>query len=265
VRLTIIGSGPARPQADTPASGILVEADGTTLLLDCGPGVVGALRRLIDPTTLSAVVIGHMHADHYLDVAPLRYLFPWGERSSRRLPVFLPPGGRARLDALATAISERAGFFDDAFEVSEYSGGVDLAIGGLHVRPFDSQHYVPAWGVEVVDGSARRIVYAGDTGPTDVLVEVARGADLLVCEATLDDPDVDDVVRGHVTADEALEMARQAGVTRTILTHYPSSLRSAISEAIDASGLDVILAAPGVSVELAARNAWPPATPDGPA
>jgi ribonuclease BN (tRNA processing enzyme) len=255
VRLTIIGSGPARPQPDTPASGILVESDGTALLLDCGPGVVGALRRWVDPTSLSAVLVGHMHADHYLDLAPLRYLFPWGERSTRRLPVFLPPGGRARLDALETAISERAGFFDDAFDVSEYAGGDDLSIGSLRVRPFDSQHYVPAWGMEIVDGSARRIVYAGDTGPTDALVEVARGADLLICEATLDDPTVDDVVRGHVTADEALEMARRAGVTRSVLTHYPSSLRSAISDAIDASGLDAVLATPGVSIELPARSA----------
>jgi len=191
VRLTIVGSGPARPQPDTPASGILVEADGTALLLDCGPGVIGALRRWVDPTALSAVFVGHMHADHYLDVAPLRYLFPWGERASRRLPVLLPPGGRARLDALATAISERDGFFDDAFEVSEYAGGVERSIGSLRVRPFNSQHYVPAWGVEILDGASRRIVYAGDTGPTVGLVDVARGADLLVCEATLDDPDVD--------------------------------------------------------------------------
>jgi ribonuclease BN (tRNA processing enzyme) len=109
--------------------------------------------------------------------------------------------------------------------------------------------------MEVVDRSARRIVYAGDTGPTDALVEVAQGADLLVCEATLDDPAFDDVVRGHVTADEALEMARRAGATRTVLTHYPSSLRSAISDAIDASGLDAVLAAPGITIEVPARSA----------
>jgi ribonuclease BN (tRNA processing enzyme) len=196
-----------------------------------------------------------MHADHFLDLAPLRYLFPWGGRAPRRLPVFLPPGGRAQLDALANAISERSGFFDDAFEVAEYAGGVDLSIGTLRVRPFDSQHYVPAWGMEISDGSTGRIVYAGDTGPTDALVAAARGADLLICEATLDDPAYDDVVRGHVTADEALEMARRAGVTRTVLTHYPSSLRSTIAEAVEASGLDAVLAAPGVSVEVPARPA----------
>ena len=63
---------------------------------------VRRLQRLMDPTQLDALVIGHMHADHYLDLVGLRYLFPWGEAAPRPLPVHLPPGGRDRLDALAT-------------------------------------------------------------------------------------------------------------------------------------------------------------------
>ena len=73
-----------------------------------------------DPADLTAVIIGHMHADHFLDLVALRYLFPWAEAAARPLPVYLPPGGRGRLDALATAISERAGFFDASF----YARGV---------------------------------------------------------------------------------------------------------------------------------------------
>ena len=57
---------------------------------------------MLDPRDLTGVIVGHMHADHYLDLAGLRYLFPWGEAAAdSRLPVHLPPGGRARLDALA--------------------------------------------------------------------------------------------------------------------------------------------------------------------
>ena len=93
MRLTILGHGPAPTQPDTPASGILLEAGDTSVLFDCGQGVIRNLQRLLDPRDLSAIVIGHMHADHYLDLAGLRYLFPWGERAVRRLPVHLPPGG----------------------------------------------------------------------------------------------------------------------------------------------------------------------------
>ena len=57
------------------------------------------------PHDLTAIVIGHMHADHFLDLVGLRYLYPWGEPAPNPLPVHLPPGGRERLDALADAVS----------------------------------------------------------------------------------------------------------------------------------------------------------------
>ena len=80
MRLTVIGCGPAAPQADTPASGLLLESGSTAILLDCGYGVIGRLRAVADPVGLTGVVIGHLHADHALDLAALRYLHPWPGR-----------------------------------------------------------------------------------------------------------------------------------------------------------------------------------------
>jgi ribonuclease BN (tRNA processing enzyme) len=228
VRLTVIGCGTARPQPDTPASGLLVESGDTRLLLDCGQGVISRLERRLDPTALSGVIVGHLHADHYIDLVGLRYLYPWGDRIEERLPVHLPPGGRAHLDDLAAAVSERRGFFDDSFEVLDYEPSADLRVGELHVRFLGGLHYVPAWGVEITDPAGTRLVYAGDTGPNEALVEASRGADLFVCEATLPSPNHDDPKRGHVTADEAIDMAEAAGVKRALLTHYPTSLRETI-------------------------------------
>ena len=123
-RLTVLGCSSAPPHEAWPAAGYLIEWDSTAVLLDVGQGVVRRLQRLMDPTHLSAVVIGHMHADHYLDIVGLRYLFPWGEAAPDALPVHLPPGARDRLDALATAVSERPGFFDAAFDAREYDPDV---------------------------------------------------------------------------------------------------------------------------------------------
>ena len=103
----------------------------------------------------------------------------------RPLPVHLPPGGRARLDALATAISERDGFFDTAFDAVEYDPGTPLAIGPLTVRFIRGRHYVPAWGVVVDAPDGSRLAYTGDTGPSDAVVDAVRGADLLLVEAAL--------------------------------------------------------------------------------
>ena len=67
---------------------------------------------MIDPRDLAAVIVGHMHADHYLDLAGLRYLYPWGGAAATRLPVHLPPGGRDRLTALADRDLGAGRFFD---------------------------------------------------------------------------------------------------------------------------------------------------------
>jgi ribonuclease BN (tRNA processing enzyme) len=77
VRLTVVGSGTSQPQAETPASGLLIETETTALLVDCGQGISRELLTIRDPRELDAIVIGHMHADHYIDLVSLRYLLPW--------------------------------------------------------------------------------------------------------------------------------------------------------------------------------------------
>ena len=103
-RVTVIGAGTSAPQPETPASGILVETASTGVLIDCGQGVIRGLMPLRDPRELDAIIVGHLHADHYIDLVSLRYLMPWAGFSGRRVPVLLPPGGRRKLDELASAI-----------------------------------------------------------------------------------------------------------------------------------------------------------------
>ncbi len=237
MRLTVLGCGPAAPQPDTPASGLLVESDATAILLDCGQGVAARLIRRMDPARLSAIIIGHMHADHFIDLSALRYRFAWAGRSDVRVPILLPPGGLTRLSDMAGVISERDGFFDDAFELREYDPTVPESFTDLTVAFVPGRHYVPAWGVSLSGPDGSRIVYAGDTGPNPGLVSLARGAELLVCEATLDSIDDDDQDnRGHLTLDEALEHGREAGVERMLITHYPSAHRAAMTARLDDLG-----------------------------
>jgi len=229
MRLTILGTGTARPLADSAASGILMESDRTAVLFDIGSGIASRLEASIGAARLDGLVVGHMHADHWIDIAPLRYRFPWGERAPRPLPVFLPPGGKAKLDHLAEVISERAGFFEVAFDVHEYASGETIEIGELTVTPHPVGHYVPAWTM-VVDGpGGERIVYGGDMGPNETIVELGRGADLLILESTIESSAFDDPKRGHMTAEEAIEIAVRAGVPRALLVHYPSERRAAIA------------------------------------
>jgi ribonuclease BN (tRNA processing enzyme) len=228
VRLTVVGSGTSQPQPETPASGILVESETTAILVDCGQGVIRELFGIRDPRELDAIIVGHMHADHYIDLVSLRYLLPWEGVAGAHLPVLLPPGGRPRMRELAAAISERPAFFDDAFGILEYDPAHLLHIGDLSISFVQGQHYVPAWGCTITDPDGQRIVISGDTGPNDGLVAAARGADLFVLEATLTDADHDDPRRGHLTPEEAIDMAARAGVPRTVLVHFRANLRDRV-------------------------------------
>jgi len=253
MRLTIIGAGTSAPQPETPASGILVESGSTAVLVDCGQGVIRGLMTHGDPRTLDAIVVGHLHADHYIDLVSLRYLMPWTGFTGRRIPVLLPPGGRARIDQLATAISEREGFFDHTFDIQEYDPQAGADIGDLRLDYIAGRHYVPAWGCLIVDATGARVVISGDTGPNERLVEVAAGADVLVAEATLLDAGDDDLDRGHLTVDEAIDIGVRAGVGRTILVHYRTANVDAIAKATRTRPT-VVAGTPGLAIDVQPRS-----------
>ena len=254
MRLTVIGSGTSQPQVETPASGLLVETDDTAVLVDCGQGIIRELIGVRDPRELDAIVIGHMHADHYIDLVSLRYLLPWEGVASAHIPVLLPPGGKARLDALATAISERPTFFDEAFSILEYDPGHRVHVGDLTLGFVPGQHYVPAWGCLVTGPDGATIAITGDTGPSDGFGIAARGADLVVAEATLADSRFDDPRRGHLTAEEAIAMADAAGARRVVLVHYRAELQEQIDRAC-AARPGAIAGRPGLQLEVTAESA----------
>lgn len=234
--MTVLGCSTAVPDPAWPAAGFLVEWEETAVLLDVGQGVVRRLQKLLDPRRLDAIVVGHMHADHYLDLAGLRYLFSWADRANPRLPVHLPPGGAARLEALAGAISERAGFFDVAFAVDEYAPDQPLAIGPLTLRFKRALHYVPAWGVSIEAPDGSRLVYTGDTGPSDEMAEFACGADLVMVEAALRSAADDDPKRGHLTVEEAIDLAIRSEARSALLVHYAPDRLSELEAACEAAG-----------------------------
>jgi ribonuclease BN (tRNA processing enzyme) len=248
LRLTVLGCSTAAPDPATPTAGFLVEWGGTAVLLDVGQGVIRNLQKVLDPHDLAAIVIGHMHADHYLDIVGLRYLYPWGQPARDPLPIHLPPGGRVRLDALAEAVSERDGFFDTAFTAVEYDPEAALTIGELRLRFVRGRHYVPAWGVVIDAPDGSRIAYTGDTGPSPSVEEGVQDADLLLVECALRWAAHDDEERGHLTPDEAIDLARRADARSAILVHYAPAQKEAIDELCEATGPWVRTAVDGLTV-----------------
>jgi ribonuclease BN (tRNA processing enzyme) len=250
MRLTILGTGSARPVGDSAQSGVLVQSGDTSILFDIGSGIAKQVEARIGATNLDGLFIGHFHADHWIDIGPMRYRFPWAEDAPRKLPVFLPPGGRDKLDHLAAAINERPSFFDPAFDITEYESGQRFQVGPITVVPHAVGHYVPAWSMDITGPDGERIVYAGDMGPSEEIIELARGAEVLILEATLENGATDDARRGHLDTSEAIDHVRRSGVAQGVLVHYWSERRDIIRELCAASGLPVEPGVTGMVVDV---------------
>ena len=110
--------------------------------------------------------------------------------------------------------------FDRAFEVSEYESRVPFAVAGLEVTAVPVDHYdIQAFGFRVKGD--RTLAYSGDSGPSDAIAELARDADLLLSEATLENGGYDGPERGHLSPVEVQEAADHARALRVVLTHRP--------------------------------------------
>jgi ribonuclease BN (tRNA processing enzyme) len=222
VRITVLGKSPSWPDAGGACSGYLVEGGETCLLVDCGTGVFAKLRQLRDYATVDAVVVSHMHADHFFDLVPYASALSYGPRPHPAAPqLLLPPGGRAVLRAITEAGGQPR-VVEDAFRVREYDIAAGDGVGDLTLRFQPVPHFIPANAVELTAGGGR-FTFGADHGPSDELCEFARDTDLLMLEATLAEPDTADR-HGHLTAAEAGEHAARAGAQRLVLTHISDEL-----------------------------------------
>src|SRR5690348_5541907 len=91
MRLTVLGKSPSWQDAGGACSGYLIEDGGSTVLLDCGNGVFSKLRRYRDYTAVDAVLLSHLHADHFLDLVPYSYALTYAPRQ-QPVPVAGWPG-----------------------------------------------------------------------------------------------------------------------------------------------------------------------------
>jgi ribonuclease BN (tRNA processing enzyme) len=217
VRLTVVGCSGSGPGPTSPASCYLVEHDGFRVLLDLGNGAFGTLQALTDPDTVDALYLSHLHADHCLDVAPFVVWRRYSGRATRpAIPLYAPVGAERRL---ALAYDMDGDGITDAFDFVPVGAG-HLALGPFTAELVRTAHPAECYAIRLTAGG-RSLVYTGDTGPCAAVVDLARGADVLLAEAA--HPDVPGLPPAlHLTGREAGEHAAAAHVGRLLLTHVPA-------------------------------------------
>lgn len=249
MRLTVIGCAGSYPNATSPASCYLVEHDGHRVLLDLGNGALGALQRHVAlewPGALDAVILSHGHVDHCVDAASLyvqRHYAPTPAIQS--LSIWGPSDIRDRLASVYGM--DDAAVLDEQFQFHLLGGSA--VIGPFTLTSAPAVHPVEAYSIRI-EAAGRTLVYSGDTGPHDGLIELSRGADLALFEASFvgtgNPPDV------HMSGADAGGIAQRAGVSALLLTHLVSWNDDAVvlAEARAAFDGPVALAVPDMVVEV---------------
>lgn len=213
VRLTVIGSCGAWPDAGQACSGFLVEHDGFRLLVDLGYSVVPRLLRRISAEQVDAVFISHGHPDHCADLNPLLRARALTDDPAPPLPVYTVPGALNAVLAL-----DRPGMLDAAYTLHEFCASDQFAIGPFHAETRLLPHSLPNAGLRLM-ADGRVIAYTGDTGPSPEIVALARDADLLLAEATYADEVPQDSRPYLSSARQAGQHAADADARHLLLTH----------------------------------------------
>jgi ribonuclease BN (tRNA processing enzyme) len=242
VALLGVKGGPAiRPGSSMPTASLL-RMDGVTVLIDAGLGAsAGVVAQGVGLTALDAIVVTHLHSDHYLELGPLLHT-AWTAGLKRCVPVYGPRGLGAYWEAFLASMAfdielrqedEGRPPLAELVEIQEIAGRTHR-IGGLTMHSLLNVH-PPIEGSYALrfESGGRSVVFSGDTAPMEAMAEFARGADLLVHEAMLpeamealvrrvgngDDRLLRHILRSHTPAAEAARIGNAAQVRRLALHH----------------------------------------------
>jgi ribonuclease BN (tRNA processing enzyme) len=246
MRVTVLGGCGAWPEAGQACSGFLVEHDGFRLLTDLGYATVPRLLELVTADQVDAVFISHGHPDHCADLNPLLRARALREDPAPPLPVYALPGA---VDAVLAL--DRPGMLAGAVALHEFDAGATLGIGPFRAVTRLLPHTLPNAGLRLA-GGGKVVVYTGDSGPSAEIADLARGADLLVAEASYVDHVPADSQRHLSSARYAGQQATRAGAGHLVLTHLLPGTDHRAARAAAGAGYDgdISVATAGLALDL---------------
>ncbi len=235
VTLTVCGSAGTHPGPGRACSSYLVTAGEQRLLLDVGNGSLCNLMQRCDVADLDALVISHLHPDHFADIYGLYYALRFHPDGPGHMDVHAPPGARELIVKVLGDTS--APTFDTVYSFHEQKPGAVIEHGPMSVRLFAAAHPIPALATRIELGG-RVIAFTGDSAPSPDLVQCAKDADLLLADATWLESARPLPEGIHMTGRQAGELAAKAGVERLVLTHIlptndPAKTRAEAAEVFD--------------------------------
>lgn len=218
-RLTVLGCSGTHCGRGQVCSSYLVDHDGYRVALDLGNGSLSNLQLRTNVADLDAVVLSHLHPDHFVDVFGLYYALRFHPAGEQSVELHAPAGARELI--LQLLPPDSAETFDRVFRYRPAAAGDTLELGPFTATLFAANHPVETNAIRLAaDGKV--LAYSGDSGRTPELVACARDADLFVADSSWLERDGPHPEGVHMTGAEVGRHAAQAGVDQLVVTHvYP--------------------------------------------
>src|SRR3990172_7324834 len=224
VTAQFLGSGDAFGSGGRFQACIHVRSASASFLLDCGASSLIAMRRFgVEPNDIDAILLSHLHGDHF---GGLPFFILDAQLVSKRtqpLVVAGPPGLQSRIREAMEVLFPGSSQVQQRFELQfvELVDGSARRIGALTVTARAVVHAsgAPAYALRA-ECDGKTIAYSGDTEWTDALLDVARDADLFICEAYF----FEKKMKFHLDYRTLMEHRESLGCRRLILTHMSSDM-----------------------------------------
>jgi len=216
--LVTVGTGTVAPSATRGSPAHWVERDGLRLLMDCGAGTLHALARFgLAWEHVSHVALTHFHTDHVGELPALLFALRHATHREEPLVVLGPPGTVALMRSMADAFGPW--LLDPGYPIGvlDLQSGEPFPLGAETTLDVHPTPHAPESVALAVQAPEARLVYTGDTGPSDDLAAWAAGADVLLAECSLPD---DQAIDGHLSPRRAGALAAAARAKRLVLTHF---------------------------------------------
>ena len=229
MEIVILGSGTTVPLTERASPSVAIFVEDQFLLIDIGPGTVRQLARAgLNHEDIDYTGISHFHPDHTADLIHFIFATRHPPILKKRKPftVIGPKGFNEFLKLLKRPYGSWLDLPAGLMKIEELDTGEKdkKEFDGFIILSAPVNHTPQSIGLRIEDMAGRTIVYSGDTGYCEGIVDLATGADLLILESSF--PEGKEV-QGHLTPSQAGDIAARSGIKRLLLTHfYPECLRS---------------------------------------
>lgn len=216
MKITVLGMWGGFPRPGEATSGYLIQSETTSVLLDCGSGVLSQLLLRFPVNQLDAIVLSHYHADHCCDIGVMQYA-RLVHQATEGLHQPLPIYGFDNGTDFQKLTYYREGSITQGIA---YQNQKAFQIGDLNFLPFRTLHAVECYGFRI-QGPQKTICYTADGGYCAEQIVAAKGVDLLLSEANFSHEGLSLALGNHMTGTQVGQLALEADVKQLVLTHLP--------------------------------------------